>query len=214
MVDFVLGGIKISGKGVVIVKDECLGPDKGILGMNVINPIWRALFQGNHPGMTAFTSTLPPGAKGAWEQAFALCRQVEEESPPDGKVGVARLTRQDPVEVPAHSEMILWAQVLETSKPTHSCVLVEGINDEEQWHVAKTLAHIKDGKVPIRIKNVNPFPIVVPQRRPLASVYQVNTSDVHGERELVLRADESGTVDVDIQSVRTTAGGGDRPCPR
>lgn len=98
--------------------------------------------------------------------------------------------------------MILWAQVLETSKPTNPCVLVEGISDEEQWHVARTLAVIKNGKVPIRIKNVNPFPIVVPPRRPLASVYQVQPSDVHGEKELVLRTDQPGTVEEDVQNVQ------------
>lgn len=200
ILDFVIGGVRILNKGVVIVKDECMGSERGILGMNVISQCWKALFQGDHPGMTAFAS-ISPEDQGAWEKAFTKCRQIEE-APPDGKVGVARLTKQDPVEVPAHTEMVLWAQVLETSKPTHSCVLVEGISDEEQWHVAKTLAIIKNGKVPIRIKNVNPFPIVVPQRRPLASVYQVFPSDVHGEKELVLHTDQPGMVEVDVQNVQ------------
>lgn len=101
------------------MKDECLGPEKGILGMNVIKECWKALFQENHPGMTAFVSTISPEAKGAWVKAFVVTRLIEEEFPSDEKVGVARLTKQEPVEVPAYSEMILWAQVLETSKPTH-----------------------------------------------------------------------------------------------
>lgn len=151
---------------------------------------------GEQPGMSVFISTISPEAKGAWEKAFAVCRLIEEEFPPDGKVGVARLTKQEPVEVPAYSKMILWAQVLETSKPTHSCVLVEGTGDDEPWHVARTLATVKEGKVPICVKNVNPFPVIIPQH-PLASVYQV-----HGEKELVLRSDQPGTVEVDVQNVQ------------
>lgn len=198
ILDFVIGGVRILDKGVVIVKDECLGPEKRILGMNVIKECWKALFQGNHPGMTAFISTISHEAKGAWEKAFAVCRLIDEEFPSDGKVGMARLTKQEPVEVPAYSEMILWAQVLETSKPTHSCVLVEGIGDEEPWHVARTLATIKEGKVPIRIKNVNPFAVIIPQRCPLASVYQVLPNNLHGEKELVLCSNQPGAVEVDV----------------
>lgn len=36
ILDFSVAGVKVPGKGVVIVKDECLGVEKGILGMNVI----------------------------------------------------------------------------------------------------------------------------------------------------------------------------------
>lgn len=68
--------------------------------------------------------------------------------------------------------------------------------------MARTLAIIKEGKVPIRVKNVNPFPVIVPQRRPLASVYQVLPNDIHGEKELVLRSDQPGTVEVDVQNVQ------------
>jgi len=97
--------------------------------------------------------------------------------------------------------MILWAQVLESPKSVQQCVLVEGIS-EEQWQVARTLATMKNGKVPNRIKNVNPYPVLVPQRRPLASVYQVDPTEVHGEKEMIIRAADHGTVDV--QTVQPT----------
>lgn len=99
-------------------------------------------------------------------------------------MGVARLTRQDPVEVPPFSEMILWATVLEAPKAFQQCVFVEGIGEGHQWQIARTLAEMKSGKVPIRVKNVNPYPVLIPQRRPLASVHHINPC--HGEKELVL----------------------------
>lgn len=68
--------------------------------------------------------------------------------------------------------------------------------------MARPLAVIKDGKVPIRVKNVNPFPVVMPPRCPLASVYQVQPSVVHGEKQLVLCTDQPVTVEVDVQNVQ------------
>lgn len=45
VVDFVVGGVQVPAKGVGIVKDNCLGEDQGILGMNVIAQYWKELFQ-------------------------------------------------------------------------------------------------------------------------------------------------------------------------
>ncbi|KAJ8365122.1 hypothetical protein SKAU_G00139530 [Synaphobranchus kaupii] len=102
-----------------------------MLGMNVITECCKALFQGGHPGVTAFGSTVSSKAKKAWDQAFAVCRRIETELAPDGKVGVARLTRQNLVE-----------------------------------------------------------------RRPLGSVYRIDPSEVHGERELILCAADPSTAEV------------------
>lgn len=66
----------------------------------------------------------------------------------------------------------------------------------EHWPLSKM------GRFPSALKFFNPFPVVVPPRHPLASVYQVHPSDVHGEKELVLRTDQPGTVDVDVQNTQ------------
>lgn len=58
VLDFVIGGLVIPQKGVVITTDECLGSERGLLGMNVINHCWEELFTGTGPGPRAFQTTL------------------------------------------------------------------------------------------------------------------------------------------------------------
>lgn len=61
VLDFSVGGVTVPGKGVIIVKDECLNAERGILGMNVISHFWKELFQGVHPGLTVFGATMSQG---------------------------------------------------------------------------------------------------------------------------------------------------------
>lgn len=173
ILDFSVGGVTVPGKGVIIVTDECLNAERGILGMNVISHFWQELFQGVHPGLTAFGAAMSQEAKGEWEQAFAVCRKVSlADASPHEQVGVACLTRQDPVYVPANSEMILWTQLHGHENTSDFCALVEG--PDRDWQVARSLVQVVKGRFPIRVRNVNPYPVLIPQRRPLANVFQVS----------------------------------------
>lgn len=117
-----MGGVTVPGKGVIIVKDECLNSEKGILGMNVISHFWKELFQRVHPELTEFVATLSQEAKGEWERAFSICQKVPLTDSSNEQVGVVWLTRQDPVYVPPNSETVLWTQLFET-KTTSDFVL-------------------------------------------------------------------------------------------
>ncbi|MGH0114916.1 UNVERIFIED_CONTAM: hypothetical protein FKN15_065840 [Acipenser sinensis] len=134
---------------VVIVADDCLGAERGVLGMNVISHCWKELFGGCHPGVTAFKATVSAKAKGEWEKAFAVCQKIEQAEAVDGRMGSARLTRQAPIQIPPHSEMIVWTQVLEQSAHVEYCALIEASDEGNGWQVARTLAWVKRGCVPL-----------------------------------------------------------------
>lgn len=86
ILDFSVGGVTVPGKGVIIVKDECLSAERGILGMNVISHCWKELFQGVHPDLTVFGATMSREAKGEWERAFAVCQKVSQDESSDGQM--------------------------------------------------------------------------------------------------------------------------------
>lgn len=203
--DFSVGGIKIPGRGIIIVKDECMGSEQGILGMNVISQCWERLFQSHHPGLTVFRTTVSPTAGDAWEKAFAVCRRMASEELTPTFQGVARLSHQPPVIIPPRSEMILWAGVTDGTHNALGCVMVEAIpGQEEEWKVARGLATVRAGRVPIRVCNPNPYPVEIPQRLPLAQVVQVNPNDIQTDQELVLRTDSPGVIDVEVRATATT----------
>lgn len=61
VVDCMVGSIHVPGKGVIIVNDEGLGPNKDIFAMNIIKPVWSVLTQ------TAFKTIMSPTAGQVWD---------------------------------------------------------------------------------------------------------------------------------------------------
>lgn len=125
LVDCMVESIPVPGKAVIIVNDECLGPNKGILGMNIIEPVWSVLTQGNHPGLAAFKTSMSPAAGRVWDRVFTVCQRVTTRGLLPPYQGVAELSPQQPVITPPHSEMILWTQVSEGAANPSCSVLIE-----------------------------------------------------------------------------------------
>ncbi|KAK1906831.1 MAM domain containing glycosylphosphatidylinositol anchor protein 1 [Dissostichus eleginoides] len=152
LLDFEINGVKVMGKGVVVVEDSYLQQECALLGMNVIGDCWQSIFQDGHQGEAAFRSTLPPTASTAWGKAFVVCRRVGLAGSPTELQRVAKLPRQSTVLVPPETEMIIWTQVPQAVGTPDCCVMVENLqNDDQEWRVARTLSWVRSGRVPIRV---------------------------------------------------------------
>ncbi|KAK7896034.1 hypothetical protein WMY93_021359 [Mugilogobius chulae] len=204
MLDFDVAGVTVPDKGAIIVKDSCLGADKAILGMNVIFSCWESLFKGNHPGITAFKVSVSAAAYNHWERAFAVCSRVAHHETTDGKIGEARLPKNITVEVPPESEMVVWTHVLGADRLPHGDVLVEATTEGSQWQVARTVCYYSGGKIPVRILNLNPYPITIPSRQTLASVFLLSAKQICNDQDVVLTATDKDTLEVDIRTTQTS----------
>lgn len=202
LVDCTVGSIQVQQKGVIIVDDECLGPDKGLLGMNIIKPVWSALTQGNHPGLSAFKTTIPLVEGKAWAQAFVECHQITTRGSLPLYQGIDKLPRQQPVVIPPESEMIVWTQVSDGAPNQSASVMIEPLpGSDQEWCVGRTLAMLSGGRVPCRLCNPNPYPVEVPQRQPLAQVTEVEPTEIQAEQDLFLSRVETDVVEVEVRQI-------------
>ncbi|KAL2102866.1 hypothetical protein ACEWY4_002034 [Coilia grayii] len=207
ILDFEVGGILVPAKGVIIVEDGCLQSNQAILGMNVINHCWEALFQGGHPGLTVFKSTIPSSHGAAWDKAFSVCQRIQASGEMEDFQGTARLSRMAVVQLQPETEMLVWAQVPQATGVPETCVLVEDLGgDGQEWRIGRAVLHMKAGKVPLRVCNPHPYPITLPARKPLAKVTGISQQDISPQRQLVLRQTGTNTIEVDVQMVNADPG--------
>lgn len=202
VVDFIVGGLRVPEKGIVIVKDECLGADQGILGMNVITHCWKELFQGTSQGITGFNATLSGEARREWQKAFAACRRVVQTHKPAAIAATARLVDRDQNRIPASCEKLLWARVVGGHLAKDYFGLVEDCGEGAEWQVARSVVRVQGGRFPLRLLNLQTYSLELPRRRPLAKVTPLDPHQICAEKDLVLREQGPGEVEVDVQTVR------------
>lgn len=197
VMDFEIGGASISGRGVVIVADHCLSAPV-LIGMNVITTCWHNLF--NHPDGPQIVFQ-DQGTRKAWTGAFALCQRASIIEGEDGYMGFVRPASRRRVTIPARSEVVVWGRARMGPRGQGYCGLIEALPDLEAFSVARTVAFVKQGRLPIRIRNVGSHPVSIGRYQKLAKVFCVDRADVHGATDLSLTWQDDGTVTVDIVEV-------------
>ncbi|KAJ8375754.1 hypothetical protein SKAU_G00063340 [Synaphobranchus kaupii] len=198
----------VPSKGMVIVRNDCLGSEWGVLEMNVIQHCWGEVMRGAQPGALIFVASQQGKARREWERVFAVWYQLQNRPPVPKQLGNTHLTRRDPVQIPAHSEVVCWAQVSGGGLAEGQCGLVDGMEDGGEWKVAWGLVRVQRGQVLLQIANVHPFPIELYRRGPLATIAGIDPSQVQGDHDMVLQTPSPGEVDIDIRTTQAPAGAG------
>lgn len=132
VLDFVIGGVQVAEQGVVLVKDECLGAEKGILGMDMIAACWKDVFRGVPLQHTCFTATIGQEGWKEWDRAVADCRKVE----------AGRFSEE--------TRTTVWlAQVRGPASRRSYCAILEPDDETVEWQVAQAVVQIEGNHCPM-----------------------------------------------------------------
>lgn len=212
--DFQVRGVQVPTRGVVVVKDEFMGDKRAILGMNVIWDCWEELFQrrrANSPHAKDFLI-----GKG-WDDVFIDCQRIQAAVAREDWRGTARLAYRAPVTIPALSEVILWAKIPSRSCKAQQYAMLEPLAEEDSVDVARALITVNKGRFPIRVRNINAFPMTLNQFQRVANVSSVSPEYIRENRGVSLTdvspgIVEVGFVDIDQELKEASSGKMEFPC--
>ncbi|MGL5209396.1 reverse transcriptase domain-containing protein [Cetobacterium sp.] len=176
--DLEIHGVVVPQKGVVVVRDDCLGSYRALLGMNVISECWEELFQGR-PARAAVTSD---GQE--WDRVRADCRRVCLAEQQGERESIGRLACRYALSIPARSEAMVWARVPPRLYSPEEGVLVEPYLDGPKVEVARGLATVRRGRVSIKVRNLNSFPIHLHRHQRLARITSVKPQQIQEQGEV------------------------------
>lgn len=192
VLDFKVAGVQIPARGVVIVKDE-FSTNSLVIGMNIFSQCWSALFQ--NEGQSSSLLCQNNRERQAWQQITAVCQRVSAQIPQDGSLGYVWLASRRGVCIPPRSEVIVWGRARMGLRRCDYCGIVES---EQPVAAAQTIAMVRDGKIPVRLCNIHPYTLFVGKYQRLGHLYEVNSPDIYGRRDLGLTMKTDGIVEVSL----------------
>ena len=195
MLDFEVEGHKLQPRGVFIVEDES-SSNPLLIGMNVVQACWDAVFKGAN-GPVSFNSPNPK-FQSAWRAAFAACRGTEVAAE-DGFRGYIRPAYHQRVAIPARSEVVIWGHAVAGTSDYHG--LIEALPEPGTISVARTVAVVRQGRVPVRVRNLQDVPVLLGRYQKLGRLFQVGKGDIHGARDVSLKPGPDGVVEVNVVDV-------------
>lgn len=112
--DFQVCGVRVPARGIVVVRDDIMGANKAILGMNAIADCWEELFsrKNSNPRPAVFGKE--------WNNIFVDCQRIQAASVQDQWQATARLASRSTVTIPTQSEALVWAKIPPDSS-RHQC---------------------------------------------------------------------------------------------
>ncbi|XP_062403243.1 uncharacterized protein LOC134093673 [Sardina pilchardus] len=193
-------GIQVPSRGVVVVRDDCLGSHRALLGMNVIASCWEELFPLKSPPSAGSRRTAD--AK-EWEQVFTDCHRIQAATAQQETTDTARVSCRYAISVPANSEALVWAKLPSRTRCQNTCVLVEAHEERQGVEVARALTRVHRGRVPVRVRNLLPHPVLLHRHHKLAKVTGVDATQVVDGPEIHLSEVSPGVIEVSVVQLGT-----------
>lgn len=81
------------------------------------------------------------------------------------------------------------------------CGLAEAVNEVEVVQVAQTLGTVMHGRIPVRVRNLNPFPVQLYWHQKLATISPIDPMEVQGERALTLTELSPSVVEAGVKTL-------------
>lgn len=192
ILDFEFQGVRVPRRGVVLVEDEHL-TSPFLIGMNVISECWETVFE-KPQAVTSATYF----SRESWKRAFAVCQRISVTTGEDGYMGYVWPSGRRGIKVPASSEIVVWGRARMGPRGTEYCGLVEALPGPHPIEVARVVAKVRHGRIPIRIRNVTPCVVSIGRFQKLGRLFRVAEMDICGTRELDLSQGVGGQVQVSI----------------
>ncbi|XP_073713213.1 uncharacterized protein [Misgurnus anguillicaudatus] len=181
LADLEVHGVVVPQKGVIIVQDHCLGTHRALLGMNVLSECWEELFRARP------VQKIPPAERPQWERVVADCRRVQMAQVRRDREDVGRVACRFALSIPAESEAIVWVQVPSRVVGPEEWVLIEPHGDCQQVEVARGLAAVRRGRVPVKVRNEHPYAVHLHRHQQLARLMTVTSHQVREGRDVSFR---------------------------
>lgn len=97
----------------------------------------------------------------------------------DGFLGSVRPASRHPIKIPPRGELLVQGRAQMGPGGTDYCALVEAGPKMQNIDAARTLAVVKNGRVPVRLLNPHPYPVSIGRYQELGKLYHVEDVDVH-----------------------------------
>lgn len=190
LTDLEIHGVIVPQKGVIIVKDHCLGSHRALLGMNVLSACWEELFRATPARGISLAE------QQEWERVAADCRRIQMSRARQGREGTGRVACRYALSVPANSEALVWVRVLQRDVGVEEWVLVEPHWDGQQVEVARGLAVARRGRIPVRVRNGTPHVVHLHKHQRLVKVTPVESHQVREDQDVSFRQVHPAVVEV------------------
>lgn len=175
-----VGEAELMDCGFLIVKDHCLTDSDGVVGMNIISRLWHQMDKCPIASMTS-----EPSQQQAWTMAFKICSRQAHFADSEGTIGYVRTVNRHPIQIPAQSEVLLWARTkVGIDGKDYQC-LVEPL-EVGGLFIARSLATVHCGRVMIKVRNPNSSPMYLYRHQLLAKTCEVNSADIFPEHNVTL----------------------------